>query len=273
MVDATVHLIERGHVRTDAGHVVEGYGMATASEPDPEPNRGAGPVYNLVIEHPEATILWDTGSHPEAGDGHWPADLYDEFEHYDADEYRLDDGLEAAGFGIEDVDAVVATHLHVDHAGGLRHFAGTDVPVFVHVEELKHAYYAAKTDEGGDLYVAADFDHELHWQPVHGHRVSFFEDVEFLHLPGHTPGLLGVFLHLDGADEADEQESHLFVGDQADVRVNYDHGLPMGAKLLWDRPSWLESLRWLKDLERRHDATVYCGHDADDVERLRGGLG
>ena len=265
MVDVTVHLIERGHVRADAGHVVEGFGMATASDPEPEPNRGAGPVYNLVIEHPEATILWDTGSHPEAGEGHWPEALYDEFEHYDADENRLDDQLEAAGFGVEDVDAVVATHLHIDHAGGLRHFDGTDVRIYVHAEELKHAYYAAKTDEGGDLYVAGDFDHDLNWAVVHGHRVQHFEGLEFLHLPGHTPGLLGVFLHHDEGD-------HLFVGDQADVRANYDHGIPVGAKLLWDRPSWLESLRWLKDIERRHDATVYCGHDEEDVEALRGGL-
>ena len=266
MVDATVHLIERGHVRADANHVVEGLSMATASDPEPDPMRGDGIVYNLVIDHPEATILWDTGSHPEAGAGHWPAEVYDAFEHYDADEHRLDDRLEAAGFGLDEIDAVVATHLHIDHAGGLRHFAGTDVPVFVHAEELKHAYYAARTDEGGDLYVADDFDHDLNWEPIHGHRVQFFEDVEFLHLPGHTPGLLGVFLHLDSG-------SHLLVGDQADVRANYDHGVPMGPKLLWDRPAWLDSLRWLQDLERRHDASVYCGHDADDVERLRGGLG
>jgi len=265
MVDATVHLIERGHVRADANHVVEGLTMATASAPEPESMRGEGPVYNVVIDHPEATILWDTGSHPEAADGHWPGALYDEFEHYDADEYRLDDQLEAAGFGLGDIDAVVATHLHIDHAGGLRHFAGTDVPVYVHAEELKHAYYAATTDEGGELYVKADFDHDLNWRLVHCDRVAPFEDLELLHLPGHTPGLLGVLMHL-------ESGSHLFVGDQADVRVNYE-GAPLGAKLLWDRPSWLDSLRWCRDLERRHDATVYCGHDPEDVERLREGLG
>lgn len=281
MVDATVHLIERGHVRADAGHVVEGFSMATASDPEPEPTRGAGPVYNLVIDHPEGTILWDTGSHPEAGNGHWPGSLYDRFEHHDADEHRLDDQLEAAGFGIEDVDAVIATHLHMDHAGGLYHFAGTDVPVYVHEEEIKQAYYAAKTDEFRSPYVAADFDHDLDWQVVYGRREQHFSDLEFLHLPGHTPGLLGVLLHLDsdasgegdGSGDSGDQESHLFVGDQADARVNYDHGAPLGPLLLWDRPAWFESLHWLYDLERRHDASVYCGHDADDVERLRGGLG
>jgi len=271
MVDATVHLIERGNVRADAGHIVEGFGMATASEPEPEPMRGAGPVYNLVIDHPEATILWDTGSHPEAGDGHWPDALYDRFEHYDAGEHRLPDQLEAAGFGIEDVDAVIATHLHLDHAGGLYHFDGTDVPVYVHEEELKQAYYLAKTGEFRSPYVAADFDHDLNWSVVHGRREQHWEDVELLHLPGHTPGLLGVLLHLDGGSQEDP-DSHLFVGDLADARVNYEKGAPLGPMLLWDRPAWIESLHWCYDLERRHDASVYCGHDADDVERLRDGL-
>lgn len=41
-------------------------------------------------------------------------------------------------------------HLHLDHAGGLENFKGTDVPIHVHEKELKHAYYsvATKTDIG-----------------------------------------------------------------------------------------------------------------------------
>lgn len=41
-------------------------------------------------------------------------------------------------------------HLHLDHAGGLENFAGTDVPIYVHEAELKHAFYsiASKSDIG-----------------------------------------------------------------------------------------------------------------------------
>ncbi len=42
-----------------------------------------------------------------------------------------------------------------------------DVPVYVHEEELKYAYYSVKTDEGSDAYVLDDFDHDLDWQVVH----------------------------------------------------------------------------------------------------------
>lgn len=265
MTEITIELIERGHIITDMNHIVEGFAMGTAEEPPHEPVMGEGPVYNLVIDHPEATILWDTGSHPEAGDGHWPAELYLAFEHYDAGEHVLSEDLAAAGYSIEEIDAVIQSHLHLDHAGGLHNFAGTDVPVYVHEQELKHAYYSANTDQGSDAYVAADFDHELNWQVIHRESETHFSGIEFLHLPGHTPGLLGLQVEL--ADE-----TLLVAGDEAYMRTNYDHELPLGAGLLWDKRAWYESLRWLKDRERQHDAVVVCGHEAEDAERLRNKL-
>ena len=86
MVDATIVPLDRGRVRADRNYLIEGYELGSASEPDPETEMVETPVYNVVIEHPEATILWDTGSYPEAGDGYWPDPLYDAFEHYDVRE-------------------------------------------------------------------------------------------------------------------------------------------------------------------------------------------
>ncbi|WP_433629545.1 hypothetical protein [Halomicrococcus sp. NG-SE-24] len=76
MVNATISPIHRGHIRTDINHIVEGYRLGSSAEPNPDAPMDEGIVYNLVIDHPEATILWDTGSHPDAGNGHWPAPLY-----------------------------------------------------------------------------------------------------------------------------------------------------------------------------------------------------
>lgn len=264
IMDITIELVERGHIRTDLNHIIEGYSMGTAATPNPETEMGEGPVYNLVIDHPEATILWDTGSYPEAGEGHWPDELYAAFEHYDAHEHALADDLEAVGYSLADIDAVVQSHLHLDHAGGLHNFAGTDVPVYVHEAELKHAYYSAKTGNGS-AYVAADFDHDLNWQIVHRDSETHFEGIEFLHLPGHTPGLLGLQLALPDT-------TVLLAGDEAYMRVNYDEERPLGAGLLWGKREWFESLHRLKERERRHDAVVLCGHDPDDVARLRNGF-
>ncbi|WP_049922873.1 N-acyl homoserine lactonase family protein [Halopiger djelfimassiliensis] len=261
MVDATVTPIERGTITADVNNVLEGAVLGTADEPNPDTVMDDSPVYNLVIEHPEGTILWDTGSHPEADAGHWPGELYAAFEHTGL--RPLADDLEAAGYALENVDYVIQSHLHLDHAGGLAAFAGTDVPVFVHERELKHAYYSAKTDAGDVAYLAGDFDHDLNWRLVHGDREYAFEGLELLHLPGHTPGLLGVRLDLDDAGTV------VIVGDLAYTRANYENERPMGGGLLWSKRAWIDSVRSVADLERRHDATVICGHDATDLERLR----
>lgn len=266
MVDATVHYVHRGTIRTDVNHVLEGFVTGTTEEPDPATIMGEGPVYNLVIDHPAATILWDTGSHPDAGNGHWPAALYAAFEHADAAEYPLPTSLEAVGFALADIDCVIQTHLHLDHAGGLRHFAGTDVPVVVHRRELEHAFYSTATDRGDDAYLRADFDHALEWSVIDRDRVQLYEDLELLHLPGHTPGLLGVCLHVDGYGTL------LLAGDECYNRRNYEAEHPLGGPLLWSKRDWDASLRWLQDLERRHDATVVCGHDPDDADLLAAGV-
>lgn len=44
------------------------------------------------------------------------------------EEHKLPNAIRKAGHNIKDVKAVILGHLHIDHAGGLEHFIGTDVP-------------------------------------------------------------------------------------------------------------------------------------------------
>jgi N-acyl homoserine lactone hydrolase len=265
MSDISVTLVDRGRVRADKNYVVDGYAMADAENPDPDHEIVEFVVWNAVVDHPDATILWDTGSHPDAGDGYWPKPLYDAFEHVDAADHHLDDDLNDVGYTLDDIDAVVMSHLHLDHAGGLRQFAGTDVPIYVHEDELKFAYYSAKTSEGSIAYLASDFDHDLNWEIVHRHRHTLVDGVELLHLPGHTPGVLGAKIDLP------DEETLLVAGDECYVDANYTDEVPLGPGLLWSERDWYESLQTLKELERRHDAAVLYGHDLDRFESFDGG--
>jgi len=265
-----LHLIDRGGFYADINFGLDAEVVATRSEPSPELRREYFPVWNLVIDHPEATVLWDTGSHPEAGDGYWDDELFDAFAHEDAAERNLSTALEEVGFAVDDIDAVVQSHLHVDHAGGLHNFEGTDVPVYVHRREIEHAYLSAKTDAGGGGYVAADFDRDLNWRVVHGDR-QLFPGIDLLHLPGHTPGMLGAHIERGGEEEnggGEDDSDVLIAGDVAFAAENYEEGREMGASLVHDSRAWRESLRRLKEVERRTDAAVLYGHDPERFNDL-----
>lgn len=268
MVEASIEVIDRGRIRTDANYLIEGNTLASRHDRNPEIEYVEVPVLSFVIDHPEGTILWDTGSHHDAGDGHWPEEIYDAFYHYDAHEHRLDDDLGEVGYGLDDIDYVFQSHLHLDHAGGLPFFDGTDTPVFVHEDELKFAYYSANTSAGNGQpsYLPQDFDYDLNWEIIHRTREVHFEGVEFVHLPGHSPGFVGTVVHLD------DPGTIILAGDVIFQEENYTDEVPLGAFLLWDSGKWFDSLQTVKNLERKHDAeAVVFGHELAQMDDIGDG--
>ena len=118
------------------------------------------PVYAYAIEGAAGTVLVDTGmvdSTPEL-DEEWAPVLHP---------------LPELAF-----TAVINTHLHVDHCGGNRRFAGT--PTFVQRAELDAARAPDYIEEWvhfpGSSYVLLDGDAEL------------FAGISVLSTPGHSAG-------------------------------------------------------------------------------------
>jgi N-acyl homoserine lactone hydrolase len=118
------------------------------------------PVLGWTIAGEHGTILVDTGmidSTPEL-DAEWGPVLRD--------------------WDVPDVAAVVNTHLHFDHCGGNRRYAGT--PTYVQRIELASALAPDYLEEWvrfpGESYVEVDGDAEL------------FPGVSVLFTPGHSPG-------------------------------------------------------------------------------------
>jgi len=258
MSDASVTLVDRGRVRADMAYVVDGYSMGSAAEPNPDHEMSDFVVWCAVVEAGGRTYLFDTGPPSDAAD-YWPDPLYAAFEAYDAADHSLEADLDAHGYALDDIDAVVMSHLHLDHAGELDTFEGTDTPVYAHAEELEYAFRSAKTDEGSIAYLASDFDGQYNWQLVHEETHTLAPGFELLHLPGHTPGLLGA--------RADTDDGTVLVaGDEAYVESNYEEGVSLGPGLVWSEPAWRRSRRRLKELERRTDADVVFGHDLDDFQ-------
>jgi N-acyl homoserine lactone hydrolase len=89
------------------------------------------PIYAFAIEHPEGVIVVDTGETARASEpGYFPR-WHPVFrlavrEHVEP-EQEIGPQLERLGIMPSDVNRVVVTHLHTDHAGGLHHFPNNEI--------------------------------------------------------------------------------------------------------------------------------------------------
>jgi len=162
-----VRFLDLGAIEYDEGWALLGAGVSTPGDPNPPSPRRTVAVIATLIEHPVAgPILFDTGVAPNFQEL-WPPPVQQAFAitHF-GDENRLDAAIGAAGYGLGDIRAIVLSHLHLDHAGGLELFRGTDVPVYVHGDELRNAFYAVATKEDLGAYLPHYLDHSFNWQAL-----------------------------------------------------------------------------------------------------------
>jgi N-acyl homoserine lactone hydrolase len=127
------------------------------------------PVFGWTIETSAGRVLVDTGmvdSTPEL-DAEWGPVLRE--------------------WDVPDVVAVINTHLHFDHCGGNRRYAGT--PTYVQARELEAAVAPDYLEEwarfDGESYVELDGDAVL------------FDGVSVLFTPGHSAGHQAVVVETD----------------------------------------------------------------------------
>ncbi|MDH5281950.1 MAG: MBL fold metallo-hydrolase, partial [Thermoleophilia bacterium] len=90
------------------------------------------PSYAVLIEHDDGLFLFDTGFDLEHTNAVLPFELPEQ-----TPEQTIPAQLELAGFAVSDVTTLVNSHLHFDHVGGNKHFAG--LKNVVHEQELAQA--------------------------------------------------------------------------------------------------------------------------------------
>jgi glyoxylase-like metal-dependent hydrolase (beta-lactamase superfamily II) len=255
-----LQLLDLGRLEYDEGFPLAGGGVSTASNPSPPVPRRTVALIASLIEHPKVgPVLFDTGAPPNYEEL-WPPivqELFHITEHHD-----LDAGLSAAGFGLDDIQAIVLSHLHLDHAGGLELFRGRDIPIYVQGDELRNAFYGVATGQDLGAYIPHYLDFSFNWQPLDGDHVELFDGFDLHRLPGHTPALMALELSLANAG------TFFLTSDQFHLRDNYEGPQPLGW-LLRDHAAWWRSYRRVKTLADRTQATLVFGHDADVLTELR----
>lgn len=231
-----LYLLDNGHLEGDSNWIVAMSTVGTLENKTPPIKWVSIPTYCVLIDRPEGKILYDTSCHPDAMRGYWPPNLKSIFPYFYDENQLLVKQLALAGAAPEEVKTVILSHLHLDHAGNTQLFRHADV--YVHKRDYDYAkQLVASSPNPADhgAYVKADLDipeDKLHF--VDG-DISITGGIELISLPGHTPGILGLIVHLE------KEGTLIFPSDALYTQENYGPPTKMSG-IVYDSIAFRESV-------------------------------
>jgi len=209
------------------------------------PDRVAIPVTCYAIRTGDATILFDTGISPRAVPGLMRRDLLARFAEEDLLVHRLD----TLGLDPRDIDLVVLSHLHFDHAGGADIFPASELAV--QKDEYAYAHYPAAFL--ASFYYKKNFDLPgYRWRLLDG-DAEFAPGVTVLRSDGHTPGHQSLLVELP------ESRPVILAADCCYWQRSIDEEIPPG--VVWDPTRAMHSIKRLKTIARLTGGRIFPSHD------------
>ena len=159
--------------------------------------------------------------------------------------------LKQLGISLDSIDAVVITHAHPDHCGGLGEVvAGRNITVVAHQEDaevisgtktapnpLQNEFFARMAEPVLPKLMGRFVPVDLHIED--GQIIPFGTEIRVVHLPGHTAGSIG--LHLPS-------KRVIIVGDALQYKFSRKLS-PPSHRVTQDSEKALRSLEKLLDLD------------------------
>jgi glyoxylase-like metal-dependent hydrolase (beta-lactamase superfamily II) len=173
----------------------------------------------------------------------------------DVDGEPLEHALAAHGVALSDIDRVFLSHLHNDHAGGLRLF-DTSTPVWVQHRELEYGLAEHPFPERHGMFRIDYDDPEIDWQLLDG-DVELAPGITAILTPGHTPG------HQSFVIDLAEGGGYVLAFDAADLTENIEQELAVGGFVHCEAADTLPAIRLLKAIAAERGYPVIPGHDPD----------
>jgi len=250
-----LYILDNGWVECDPNLIVASSFTGTVEHQTPRIKWIKAPVYAVLIDHAEGKILYDTGCNPGAMTGYWPSGLKSIFPYYHNDNQLLLKQLELADTTPEEIKTVILSHLHLDHAGNTHLFRHADV--YVHKKDYdygKSLINSSKDPNDYGAYIKADLE-------IPGNKLRLVDsdfwlakNIEIITLPGHTPGILGLIVHLEN------EGTLIFPMDAVYTEKNYGPPIKLSG-IVYDNISFVNSIEKIRNLHKKYDAKIMYSHD------------
>lgn len=262
MTEMKVHVLSTGVMETDLTWLLLKGGKTIRDryhKNDPVV-WGDCPTHAVLIEHPEGRVLWDTGV-PRDWETRWEPTGFQDFfpvrEPVDGPGY-LDTALADLDLGFDDIDILVLSHLHFDHAANAKLFNPAKTKILASTAELEGVKSITGYSQGA--HIVSDYD-GLAIDGIAGDD-EILPGISVIQTPGHTWGTMSLKLDLENDGEK------IFTSDA--VYLSDSWGPPaVGAAIVWNNLAWLESVDKLRGIVDATGAEMIFGHDAEQKKTLR----
>ncbi|GIO34470.1 MULTISPECIES: AhlS family quorum-quenching N-acyl homoserine lactonase [Paenibacillus] len=262
-------VLDNGRMSMDKNSIISMHNPATINNPNVPAQFVEFPIYTVLIDHPEGKILFDTACNPNSmgAQGRWAQSTQLLSPWMASEECYLHNRLEQLHVRPEDIKYVVASHLHLDHAGCLEMF--TNATIIVHEDEFNGTLQSYARHEKEGAYVWADIDawikNGLQWKTVKPgeDHLDLADGVKILNFgSGHAWGMLG--LHI----EMPETGGIILASDAIYTAESYGPPVkPPG--IIYDTIGYRNTVEKIRALAACTNSQVWFGHDADQFGRLR----
>ncbi len=168
------------------------------------------------------------------------------------------DILSKMGLVPQDINTVILTHVHWDHAYNLNYFK--HAKIYVQLSELQYAikplwldrepYFRYSEIIGG---TPCWFEGYSSMEIIDGDYI-INEDISIYHLPGHTPGMQGVLVNT-------EEGKYMIASDNLPLYDNFESMLPTTVHV--SIKDWYDSYQRIKT----HSDFILPGHDLLALKR------
>lgn len=249
-----VYVLYLGEMYSDPSNISGGDAKSNIRK-SPREKLSRNPCSAVLIDHPEAGwILYDTGM-PDEPEKVWPQEIASQLIIEKPVGSRMAEQLALVGIVPSDIRHVITSHMHMDHIGNECLFART-ADFYVGKAEAEHAYRTVLQDpdiNAHGWYIKDEVLQTRKKVTYIDRDTELFPGIEVITLPGHSPCVLGLVVHL-------EDEVLIFTADAVYERRNYGGMVP---GVIWNEGAFRQSLAKIHKVQMRYGAKVFFGHDAE----------